>query len=180
MFDVNWHDLFGIRTSLLELIVRGTAMYWALFFLFRFVIRRDVGAVGIADVLLIVLIADAAQNGMAGDYDSVTEGIVLVATLAGWNVLLDMLSYWSPTFAKLTQPGPLGLVENGRMLRRNMRQEWITEAELMTKLREQGVKDLQEVERACMESDGSVSVIKRSGDDSQTGNGPQRGAGTPV
>jgi uncharacterized membrane protein YcaP (DUF421 family) len=56
-------------------------MYLFLFLLFRFVMRRDVGAIGIADVLLIVIIADASQNAIAGGYDSVTEGLVVVATL---------------------------------------------------------------------------------------------------
>lgn len=162
MFDVDWDAVFGISTSLAEVVVRGTLMYWALFILFRFVIRRDVGAVGIADVLLIVLIADAAQNGMSGDSRSVTEGVLLVGTLVAWNQLLDALSYHYPPVAKLTRPAPLKLVENGVMLRRNMAREWITPDELLEKLREQGASSVEEVAWACMESNGTVTVRKRS------------------
>lgn len=81
----DWGALFSIGVQPLELVVRGTAMYWFLFLLFRFVLRRDVGSIGIADVLLLVLIADAAQNAMAGSYESITEGCLLVATIVGWN-----------------------------------------------------------------------------------------------
>ena len=73
--DLDWSALFGLSLSPLELIVRGTAMYWFLFLLFRVVIRRRVGAVGISDVLLLVIIADASQNAMSGDYQSISDGI---------------------------------------------------------------------------------------------------------
>ena len=63
-------ELFGLSVSPLELVVRGTAMYWFLFVLFRVVLRRDTGSLAIADVLLLVIIADAAQNAMSGSYQS--------------------------------------------------------------------------------------------------------------
>jgi uncharacterized membrane protein YcaP (DUF421 family) len=58
--DTDWHTLFALTVSPLELFVRGSAVYWLLFAVFRVVLRRDIGAVGIADVLLVVLVADAA------------------------------------------------------------------------------------------------------------------------
>jgi hypothetical protein len=45
--DLNWNEMFGLSTSLLEPIIRGTIMYLALFVLFRVVIRRRVGAIGV-------------------------------------------------------------------------------------------------------------------------------------
>jgi len=83
-------ELFRFDVSPWELIVRGTLMYWFLFALFRFVLRHDVGSLAIADVLLVVLIADAAQNAMSGGYDSVSGGVVLVATIAAWNQFSDV------------------------------------------------------------------------------------------
>lgn len=152
--------LFGLTVNPLELMVRGTAMYWFLFLLFRFVLRRDVGSIAIADVLLLVLIADASQNAMAGAYESITDGCILVATIAGWNYGLDWASYHCPRVRKLVEPAPLLLVRRGRMLRRNMRDELITVDELWGKLREQGVRELSEVQTAYIESDGEISVLK--------------------
>jgi uncharacterized membrane protein YcaP (DUF421 family) len=136
-------------------------MYWFLFCMFRFVLRRDVGAVGIADVLLLVIVADAAQNAMAGEYKTVPEGMLLVATLLFWNWLLDFTSFRFRAVRRLVEPPPLPLVRGGKMLHRNMRREFITEEELMTALRQKGVKELSEVEEVFMESDGNFSVIKR-------------------
>lgn len=154
----DWDALFGIRTPLLELVVRGTVMYWMLFLLFRFVLRRDAGAVGIADLLFVVVIADAAQNAFAGEYTSITEGLALVATLAVWNMLLDWLGFRFRFFERLADPPPRLLVRNGALIARNLRSEWITRDELMAKLREQGIEDLSAVRWAYMESDGRISV----------------------
>jgi uncharacterized membrane protein YcaP (DUF421 family) len=143
----------------LELVFRGSVMYWFLFLLFRFVLRRDMGSLGVADVLFIVIVADAAQNGMAGAYDTVAEGMVLVATLAAWNYALDWGSYRFRLVQRLTEPEPLLLIRSGRILRRNLRHEFLTVDDLWEQLREKGVDDISMVRQACMEADGSFSIL---------------------
>lgn len=156
----DWGELFSFTMPVTEIIARGSVMYLFLFLLFRFVIRRDVGAVGIADVLILVIVADAAQNGMAGEYTSISDGMVLVSTLIGWNVLLDWLAFRFPLVRRFAQPGPLLLVHRGRIIWRNLRREFISEDELWSKLRQDGVDSLQQVKEAYMEPDGQISVIK--------------------
>jgi uncharacterized membrane protein YcaP (DUF421 family) len=152
--------LFSFELDPFEIIARGTAMYWFLFGMFRFVLRRDVGAVGIADVLLLVIVADAAQNAMAGEYNTVPEGMLLVATLIFWNVALDWASYRFAAVRRFTEARPLQLIREGRLLHRNLRREFITMDELMAALRQNGVNDVQQVAEAYMEADGNFSVIK--------------------
>lgn len=161
LLSIDWAELFGFSLPPAEIMVRGTVMFWFLFGIFRFVVRRDVGAVGIADVLIIVIVADASQNGMAGDYESISDGMLLVGTLIAWNVLLDWLSYRFPAVRRFAEPPPLMLVQDGRVLRRNMRRELLTEEELRGKLREQGVDSFDDIRQAYMESDGGISVIKK-------------------
>lgn len=167
LFAVDWEKIFVPETSLLELIIRGTLMYFALFIALRF-LRRGIGGIGITDLLVIVIIADAAQNGMAGDYKTVTEGVVLVATIAGWDVILDYLGFKSPTIERILRPRPLSVIKNGILLRKNMEKEMITEDELFSQLRQQGILDVSEVKEARLEGDGKLSIIKieeKSGDD---------------
>lgn len=159
--SVDWGELFRLSVPPLELIVRGSAMYLFLLLLFRVVVKRRVGAIGMADLLVLVIIADAAQNGMAGEYRSITDGFILVATIIGWNYVFDWLSYRSTVLRRLLEPPPLLLIENGRIVRRHLGIEFISEAELKSKLREQGVDDAAEVEKAYIEPDGAVTVIKR-------------------
>lgn len=165
LFAVDWAQIFKPDTSPLEIFVRGSIVYLALFSLLRFVLRREAGTVGMSDLLVVVLIADAAQNAMAGNYNSVPDGILLVATIVFWSFALEWLGYHVPWIGRIVHPPPLPLVRDGRLLRQNMRRELITEEELMSQLRQQGVEDLAMVRTACMEGDGRISVIKRNGEE---------------
>jgi uncharacterized membrane protein YcaP (DUF421 family) len=160
--SVDWGELFRFSVPPAEMVVRGTAMYWFLFALFRVVVRRRVGAVGISDMLLLVIIADAAQNAMAGEYRSVSDGFVLVGTIVLWNQITDWLAYVSPRLQKVLEPPPLLLIRRGKLMRAHMRHEFLSEDELKAKLREHGVEDYAEVDRAYMESDGQFTVIRRA------------------
>ncbi|MBA3596654.1 MAG: DUF421 domain-containing protein [Methylibium sp.] len=160
-------ELFSLSVPPLELMIRGSAMYWFLFVLFRFVMRRDVGSIGIADVLLLVLIADAAQNAMAGGYESITDGFILVATIAGWNYLLDWAAFRFDRVRSIVEPSPLLLVRDGQLQGRNLRRERLSVEELKSELRRQGMEDWSGVKKAFMESDGQISVIKLKSGESQ-------------
>lgn len=156
--------LFRSGVDPLELVVRGSTIYWFLFLLFRFALRRDAGAIGIADVLLIVVIADGAQNGMAGDYRTVTDAMILVSTIAAWNWLLDFLAWRYAPIRRFVEPPPLKLVVHGELQRRAMRSQLITLDELKSKLREHGIEDLAEVKFAVLEGGGEISVIREGTD----------------
>ncbi len=154
-------ELLRFSVNPWELFVRGTAVYGFLMLLFRFVLRRDAGSLGVADILLLVLVADASQNAMSGGYQTLADGAVLVATLAGWNLLLDWLSYHSPMLRRVLEPAPLMLVQNGRPLRANLKREMVTMDELMAAMRQQGIDNLNLVKSARMEADGRITVIAR-------------------
>lgn len=157
--SVDWESVLLPSTPLLEIFVRGTVTYLALFTLLRFVLKRQSGAVSISDLLVVVLIADAAQNAMAGDYRTISDGLLLVATILFWSYALDWLGYHFRPLQRLVFPPKLQLVEEGQILWQNMRRELITEGELMSRLRQQGIDELSEVKEAHMEGDGQISVI---------------------
>jgi uncharacterized membrane protein YcaP (DUF421 family) len=165
LIHVDWNDLLIPTHSIAEMVVRGTAMYIAMFLIFRFVMKRQTGSIGIADILLIVIIADAAQNAFAREYRSLSEGVVLVLTIAGWAFLIDWLAFRFPALSSLLQAPPLPLIRNGKILHRNLRQEFITREELESQLRKQGIEHVADVKAAWMEGDGDVSIIKKTDDD---------------
>ncbi|HEX8200236.1 MAG TPA: YetF domain-containing protein [Isosphaeraceae bacterium] len=156
---INWAKVLYPDTPLIEIFARGTLVYLALFLMLRFVLKRQSGVVGVTDMLVVVLIADAAQNAMAAEYTSVTDGVLLVGTILFWSYALDWLGYKSPKLERLLRPPPLPLVKNGRMIRRNMRMELITEDELLSMLRQQGIESIEKVKTVCMEGDGHISVV---------------------
>jgi uncharacterized membrane protein YcaP (DUF421 family) len=162
--DVDWSRVFLLETPVVETLVRGSVIYLGLFALLRFTLKRQSGTVGITDVLVIVLIADAAQNAMAAEYTSIADGLLLVTTILFWSFALDWLGHHFRFVGRFVHPPPLALVKNGRMLLRNMRQELITEDELMTQLRKQGAQRVEDVKAAYMEGDGTISVICADGE----------------
>jgi len=158
VLQIDFRSIFVPSLHLAEVVLRGTIVYLFLFIILR-VLRREAGAVSIADLLVVVLIADAAQNAMASEYKSITEGAVLIGTIASWDYFLDWMGYRFPWFHRLVTPAPLPLIRDGRIMKKHLRQELITEEELLSQLRQQGVQNLAEVKRCYLEGDGHFSVI---------------------
>lgn len=160
-WSIDWARLFVPSGSVAEVIVRASVLFLALFFILRLLPRRQIGSLGVSDLLVIVLIADAAQNGLSGEYKSITEGVVLVATILFWNWVIDTADYRFPELG-INGSAPRLVVSGGRLMRKNMQKEELSEEQLMSHLRQQGVDDLALVARAYVESDGRISVIKAS------------------
>lgn len=158
---VNWLSLFSIDTPVLEIFIRGTCMYLGAVILLRLILRRQSGSLNTSDILIMVMIADAAQNGMADDYKAIPCGLLLIGTLLFWNFLIDWLSYHISWFGKLLTPAPNVLVKDGKMILNHMRTELVTRNELMSQLRAAGVEDIRQVKLASIEPNGDFSVIKK-------------------
>src|SRR3712207_1324354 len=108
-------SIFDPTVPLLEAFIRATVTYLALHVLMRVVGQREAGGLGITDVLLVVLVAQAAAAGLHGE--SVTDGVVLVGTILFWSVAVDAIAYRFPRTAALLKARPRPLIENGRLNR---------------------------------------------------------------
>ena len=159
IIEIDWHTMWSPSISLLEIVLRGSITYWAIFLMLR-LFRRGTGQLGVSDVLLIILIADAAQNSMAGEYKSITEGIVLIGTLVFCDYMIDWLGYHSLGFNKFSQSKPVLLIEEGQMQMQNLKKQLIKEDDMMSILREQGIEDISNVKSCCLEASGNISVIQ--------------------
>lgn len=154
-------SLFELETPLWELIIRGSVLYWGILLLMRILPRRTGGELAVMDLIFILLVSEAAAHAL-GDYSSLTEGFIVIATLMGWNFAINVLSYYFPLFEKLVSAPPLPVVKDGKLLRRNMRREYLTEEELMEHLRKEGIDDINDVKTAHVEGEGHISIVKRN------------------
>lgn len=157
-FDLDWQGMFVPSQPVLETVIRGTCMYLAMFALLR-LFRRQTGSIGPADLLVLILIADASQNGMAGDYRSVTDGLLLIVTIIFWEYTLDWLAFRSRWIQAALERRPLLLIEKGQVRQDNLSRELITPDELLAHLRQNGVEDPSQVKCCYLEVDGHVSVV---------------------
>jgi uncharacterized membrane protein YcaP (DUF421 family) len=171
--SVDWRGMLSPTGNPVELVIRASLMYLLILAGFR-LFRRDAGSLSVSDLLVVVLIADAAQNGMAGEYKSLTEGAVIVATIFAWNYALDWLAYRSRFVYWLLHPPSLLLIRHGQIQYRNLRAELITKDDLLEQLREQGVEDVASVKKCFLESDGKMSVIRADQEQPHRRNDKQR------
>jgi uncharacterized membrane protein YcaP (DUF421 family) len=142
---LDWARIFLPTVPVLEIVIRGTAMYLVLFVLLRVTLKRIGGMISLGDILMVALVAAAVQNSIARDNQSIADGVLLVGTVTFWSYTLDWLGHRSVRFQMFYKTPALLLVQNGRMLHRNMRKELITEDELLSQLRRYGIKNLAEV-----------------------------------
>jgi uncharacterized membrane protein YcaP (DUF421 family) len=159
LFSIDWQTLLTPDVSIAESFVRGSFVYLLLFGLLRFLPNRHIGAVGLTDLLVVVLVANAVQNALADDYRSLIGGLVLVSTIFFWSYVLNWLAYRFPKIQQLLRSRTLPLIQDGRLQWNNMREEMITEEELRSTLRLQGVDNVSLVKKAQMEADGRISVV---------------------
>jgi uncharacterized membrane protein YcaP (DUF421 family) len=162
LFPDNWSHIFAAEGPLLELIVRGSTLYFAIMIFLRLMPRRIGGELATMDLVFLFLVADAAAHSLGG-YSTVTDGLLVIAVLMAWNFLLNFLSFHFPFMERLVSAPSLQIIRNGQLLRRNMRREFITQDELMEHLRQQGIDDLKDVKAAYVEGEGHITVVCHKG-----------------
>ncbi len=161
LFDVDWAHVLLPQVPLAETFVRGTVMFLALFAILRFAPNRMTGSLGVNDLLLLILLANAAQNAISGQYQSIGDGVLLIGIVTGWSLLIGYGAQRVPLIQRFARPRPRLLVRRGRLLRDDLDRELITVEELWSQLRLEGIRRLDEVDAAILEPDGQVSVIRR-------------------
>lgn len=159
----DWPALFALDAPVLETVLRGTVVFVAIFVLMRLSGQRESGGLGISDILLVVLVAEAAAGGLGRSSESLSDAVLLILTIVAWSLLVDAAAYRSPRLAGVLKARPRALIHDGRPNRRVMRRELMTDDELMAQLRLHGVKELGEVRWAYLEPNGMISVIRRDG-----------------
>lgn len=157
----SWMDFLVPSLPVAELFVRGTITFLALTLLLRVVGRREAGGLGLTDLLVVLLMVDAASTGLSGDASTLGDSAVLVLSILLWSVAVDALSYRWPRLGAVFKAPSRRLIDDGTLDRRTMRRELMNEAEVQTQLRLHGIEDIDNVEHAYIEPNGMVSIVLR-------------------
>ena len=154
-------DLPDLGDGPLEIILRTAIVYVVLVGLLRIAGKREVGQLSILDLVTLLVISDAVQNAMVGENTTLIGGLVAAATLILLDRGLGILRDRNPRIRKAIEGEPRMLLRDGRFLLKAMREEGISEEELLGAIREHGLRSPDEVELAVLETDGAVSVIPK-------------------
>jgi len=146
----------------MDIVIRAAVAYLFILFLMRVVGRRELSSMEPSDLILLVVIGDLVQNGVTQSDYSVT-GIVLAAgTIGMLATLTAWLTYKWSRIRNVVEGEPVILVEDGRLIERNLKNERLTPDELMEQARlQQGVESLDDVKWAVLETSGAISIVKK-------------------
>jgi uncharacterized membrane protein YcaP (DUF421 family) len=147
--------------TLLDIVARTAIIYLAVLIGLRITGKREVGQMSVFDLVLLILIANAVQNGMTGPDTSVTGGLVAAGTLLLMNFIVARLVFRNRKFRRFVEGTPTILIRDGNFLLESLGSEHITPDEVRQALREHGVSSVEEVSVAVLEVDGSISVLKK-------------------
>lgn len=145
-----------------EFILRGAIIYSFVFVLFRLTGKRQVGQLSPFDLVLLLLIGNAVQNSMNAGDNSITGGLILGVTLVFLNVAVDRLTFSSKKVQSVLEGSPKVLIHNGVINHEMLNHEKVTVRDLELALRQEGLLDASAVRCAILESNGQISVIKKS------------------
>lgn len=127
--------------------------------LMRLIGKRQLGELEPSELVVTILISEAAAQPVADPEASLTVSLVAVLTLMGMEYLMSLLSLKSVKFRAFLAGKPSLLVVHGRIDQSQMRRNRITPDELAEALRQNGITDLNAVEYAVLETSGQISVI---------------------
>jgi len=155
--------MFDLSIPLWEIILRTLVVYVTVLALLRLGGKRELGTMSPADLVVILIIANAVQNAMNGGDVSLIGGLISAATLVGGNLLLGRFGRRIPILGGLVYEEPTLLVQDGKPITENLKHEHVDIADVEMAAREHGVSDLNEVAAAVLEIDGSISIIPKKG-----------------
>jgi len=155
--------MLSLTMPLDEIGVRATIVYLAVVVLIRLIPKRNAGHVSPNDMLTLIVIGTLATDAIIAEDSTLADKLVMIGFIVVWSYLLDFIEYRVPAVRGLLRDQQTILVDRGKMVRRNMRREMVTEDELRAVLRKEGIDDLASVRSACMEADGEISVIANDG-----------------
>jgi uncharacterized membrane protein YcaP (DUF421 family) len=143
-----------------ESVIRAAAIYTLLLVVFRVTGKRSLGQITTFDFVLLLIISEAAQNGMVGDNYSLTNAFVLIVTLVSIDVLLSLLKTRAPGIEKWLESAPLVIVEHGEPLRDRMRKARVDDSDILQAARRHhGLERMAQVKYAVLERGGDISIV---------------------
>jgi uncharacterized membrane protein YcaP (DUF421 family) len=146
----------------MDIVLRAVVLYVFIVFVMRVIGRRELSSMTPFDLVLLIILGDAIQQGLTQDDYSVTGAILAVATIATLQVFTSYLSYRSKKARTVLEGDPIVLVDHGQIVQGNLKRERMTEDEVAEEMRQQQIPSLDEVEWAIIEANGSISFIKKS------------------
>lgn len=147
-----------------EIIFKTTLLYFIIILAYRIMGKKEVGQLSIIDLIVSLLIAELAAISIEDTDLSIFRSIVPIFVLVIIQVLLSFISLKNSNFRKSVEGSPTVIIKEGKIKFNEMTKLRYSLDDLITQLREQGIKSIEEVSYAVLENDGKLSVFQNTKD----------------
>jgi uncharacterized membrane protein YcaP (DUF421 family) len=147
----------------MDIVLRTVAAFVFLLVLMRVIGRRELSTLQPFDLILLIVLGDAVQQGLTQDDYSVTGAFLVIGTFAVLQVFVSWIGYRFPGSRLILEGEPLVVVQDGKVIERNLKRERLTVGEVAEAARLEQIASLDEIQWAVLETSGQISFIKKSG-----------------
>lgn len=123
--------------------------------------RRELGSISPIDFVVLMVLGDTIQQGLTQDDYSVTGAVIAVSTLAAMQLAGSYLSFRSIRLRKVLEGEPIVIIEDGKLIEKNIHRERMTSDEVAEAMRLQSIASFDEVKWAIIERNGKISFIRK-------------------
>lgn len=146
----------------MDSVIQAAIVYLLLWFVIRLTGRRALGQLSTFEFVLFLIIGGTVQRALLGQDYSLTNAIIVIATLVGLDVMVSLLEQRSALFSKIVRGVPTILVENGRPLESRLTRCRLNEGDVMSAARlRHGIDRIEDIKFAILEANGQISIIPR-------------------
>jgi uncharacterized membrane protein YcaP (DUF421 family) len=145
----------------MDLVLRALVLFAGVYILLRLVGRRELAEMEPVDFILLIVLGDAIQQGLTQDDYSVTGALTTIFTIAAIQVVLGYTAFRSKRVRTILEGEPVVLIEDGRVIDKNLRRARIAEEELAEEARLSQVASLSDIAWAVLETSGKISIIPK-------------------
>jgi uncharacterized membrane protein YcaP (DUF421 family) len=146
----------------MDIVIRAAVAFLLILFLTRIVGRRELSTLEPFDLILLVTIGDLVQQGVTQNDFSVTGMILAIGTISLLTVMFSYLPWRFQVLRQVLEGVPIILVEEGKVVEKNVRRQRLTQEEIAAAARVQNIASLDEVRWAVLETNGQITFIKKS------------------
>jgi uncharacterized membrane protein YcaP (DUF421 family) len=147
----------------MDIVFRAIFVFVFLYVLLRVMGRRELSSLEPFDLILLIILGDAVQQGLTQDDYSLTGAVIAIGTIALLQVLTSYANFRFPRLRLVLDGEPIVIVQDGKLVERNLRRERLTRDDVAEAARQQSIASIDDVEWAIMETSGKFSFIKKSG-----------------
>lgn len=146
----------------MEPVIRGFAMYLFLLVIIRIAGKRTLAEITTFDLILLLIISEAAQQALVGDDFSFTNAFVLIITLISMDVALSLIKQRSERLERWLDGTPVVIIKDGQVLKDRLRDERVDESDILEAARKlQGLERLDQIKYAILEKDGGITIVPK-------------------